>query len=160
MNQFKCARSCLAAGYFMSLGTPTLSRRYASDAAVSFPASEPFSSPSDETRPILTPVGAALCAEKLGAHPSKRRVHRGNVRLVRYRGRVGQRRGDASGAHGAAPASGEPNHRVAIADDRVAASNRSTPRLLRRGPTTARRSSCPSGASAAASTSRRNSHRY
>ena len=55
MNQIKCARSCLAAGYFMSLGTPTLSRRYASEAAVSFPANKPFAEPSDETRPILTP---------------------------------------------------------------------------------------------------------
>ena len=58
MNQFKCARSCLAAGYFMSLGTPTLSRRYASEAAVSFPANKPFAEPSDETRPILTPTRA------------------------------------------------------------------------------------------------------
>ena len=41
MNQLRCARNCLAAGYFISLGTPTLSRRYASDAAVSLPAYVP-----------------------------------------------------------------------------------------------------------------------
>ena len=41
MNQLRCARNCLAAGYFISLGTPTLSRRYAKLAAVSLPAYVP-----------------------------------------------------------------------------------------------------------------------
>ena len=41
MNQLRCARNCLAAGYFISLGTPTLSRRYARLAAVSLPAYVP-----------------------------------------------------------------------------------------------------------------------
>ena len=75
MNQFKCARSCLAAGYFMSLGTPTLSRRYASDAAVSLPAKpfaeEPPGLPSDEeeTRQeeTVTP-GFAPSALRSSAH--------------------------------------------------------------------------------------------
>lgn len=43
MSQFRCARSCRAAGSFMSLGTPTLSLKYSADATTAGPSNSPDS---------------------------------------------------------------------------------------------------------------------
>lgn len=43
MSQFKCARSCRAAGSFMSRGTPTRSLKYSAEATTAAPSKSPTS---------------------------------------------------------------------------------------------------------------------